>query len=146
MIGMDGLAVKRLTANDCAFKDPKSKSHQIGFNLPHKSFKKMFHDLITDDSTQVVVQNFVVKWFDSDGQEIVELLQAVKFYHSKRELRMVDLNNAILKEMFDVGSLLLFMRDGIDISVTIFHAGSENNLAEIHGADLIAKIPNRKSS
>ena len=59
---------------------------------------------------------------------------------------MVDLNNAILKEMFDVGSLLLFMRDGIDISVTIFQAGSENNLAEIHGADLIAKIPNRKSS
>ena len=146
VISLEEFAIKRLTRNDCAFKDPTSKSHQIGFNLPLKSFRGMFIDLITDDSVRVVIQNFVVKWFDNVEQEIVELMHAIKFYHSKGELRMVDMNHAILKETFEIGSLLLFKRNGIDITVTIYPPGSEDKLAESHGIDLIAKLPNRKSS
>ena len=78
MIGVEGFAIKRLTRNDCAFKDPNSKSHQIGFNLPRKSFKDMFNDLITDERVRVVIQNFVVQWFDNAEQEIVELMHAIK--------------------------------------------------------------------
>ena len=59
---------------------------------------------------------------------------------------MVDLNHAILKEEFEIGSLLLFKRNGIDITVTIFPPDSENKLGESHGTDLITKLPNRKSS
>ena len=146
MISVEEFAIKRLTRNDCAFNDPTSKSHQIGFNLPLKSFREMFNDLITDESVRVVIQNFVVKWFDNAEQEIIELMHAIKFYHSKGELRIVDLNHAILKETFEIGSLLLFKRNGIDISVTIYPPGSEDKVAEIHGIDLIAKLPNRKSS
>jgi len=146
VISVEQFAIKRLTRNDCAFKDPTSRSHQIGFNLPRKSFGEMFNDLITDESIRVVIQNFVVKWFDNVEQEIIELMHAIKFYHSKGELRIVDLNHAILKETFEIGSLLLFKRNGIDISVTIYPPGSEYKVAEIHGIDLIAKLPNRKSS
>jgi hypothetical protein len=146
VIRLEGFAIKRLTRNDCAFKDPDSKSHQIGFNLPRQSFGEIFQDLITDESVRVVKQNFVVKWFDSAEQEIAELIHAIKFYHSKGELRMVDLNHAILKETFEIESLLLFKRNGIDITVTIYPPGSEVKLAESHGIDLIAKLPNRKSS
>ena len=146
MVSVEGVAIKRLTRNDCAFKYPNSKSHQIGFNLPLKSFKEMFNDLVTDESVRVVIQNFVVKWFDKAEQEIVELMHAIKFYHSKGELRMVDLNHVILKETFDLGSLLLFKRNGIDITITIYPPGSEDELSEGHGFDLIAKLPNRKSS
>ena len=146
MIGVEEFAIKRLTRNDCAFKEPTSKSHQIGFNLPRKSFREMFKDLIIDESVRVVMQNFVVKWFDDAEQEILELMHAIKFYHSKGELRMVDLNHAILKEEFEIGSLLLFKRNEIDITVTIFPPDSENKLAESHGTDLITKLPSRKSS
>ena len=146
MISVEEFAIKRLTRNDCAFKDPTSKSHQIGFNLPRNSFRDMFNDLITDESVRVVTQNFVVKWFDNAEQEIVELMHAIKFYHSKGELRMVDLNHAILKETFEVGSLLLFKRNGIDITVTIYPPGSEDKLAESHGIDFITQLPNRKPS
>lgn len=146
MISVEDYAIKRLTRNDCAFKDPTTKSHQIGFNLPRKSFTEMFKDLIMDESVRVVMQNFVVKWFDDAEQEIVELMHAIKFYHSKGELRMVDLNHAILKEIFEIGTLLLFKRSGIDITVTIYPPGYENKVAESHGIDLIAKLPNRKSS
>jgi len=106
----------------------------------------MFQDLITDGNVRVVIHNFVVKWFDKSEQEIIELMHAIKFYHSKGELRMVDLNHAILKETFEIGSLLLFKRNGIDIAVTIFPPGSEEELALRHGNDLIEKLPNRKSS
>ena len=146
VIDLETIAIKRLTRNDCAFKDPKSKSHQIGFNLPLRSFKEMFQDLATDESVRVVIRNFVVKWYDSAEREIVQLMHAIKFYHSKGELRMVDLNHAILKEEFEIGSLLLFKRNEIDITVTIFPPDSENKLAESHGTDLITKLPNRKSS
>ena len=146
MISVEDYAIKRLTRNDCAFKDPTTKSHQIGFNLPRKSFTEMFKDLIMDESVRVVMQNFVVKWFDDAEQEIVELMHAIKFYHSKGELRMVDLNHAILKEIFEIGTLLLFKRSGIDITVTIYPPGYENKVAESHGIDLIAKLPNRISS
>lgn len=146
MIGVEEFAIKRLTRNDCAFKAPDSKSHQIGFNLPRRSFKEIFQDLITDESVRVAMQNFVVKWFDNAEQEIAELMHAIKFYHSKGELRMVDLNHAILKETFEIGSLLLFKRNGIDLTVTIYPPGSEDKLADSHGIDLIAKLPNRKSS
>ena len=83
MIDLETIAIKRLTRNDCAFKDPKSKSHQIGFNLPLRSFKEMFQDLATDESVRVVIRNFVVKWYDSAEREIVQLMHAIKFYHSK---------------------------------------------------------------
>lgn len=106
----------------------------------------MFEDLIIDKSVRVVIQNFIVKWFDVAEQEIAELMHAIKFYHSKGELRIVDLNHAILKETFEIGSLLLFKRNGIDITVTIYPPGSEDNVAESHGIDLIAQLPNRKSS
>ena len=67
-----------------------------------KFIQRMFQDLATDESVRVVIQNFVVKWYDSAEREIVQLMHAIKFYHSKGELRMVDLNHAILKEEFEI--------------------------------------------
>jgi hypothetical protein len=143
---MQNIAIKRLTMNDCAFKNPKSKSHQIGFNLPRRAFESMFNDLVTDESERVIAQNFVVKWFDMDNELIVEIMQAIKFYHSKGELRMVDLNHDGLKEIFNVGTLLLFRRFGIDIQVTVYPPNSEEIITNQYGIDLISKIPTRKSS
>ena len=81
-----------------------------------------------------------------DNELIVEIMQAIKFYHSKGELRMVDLNHEGLKEIFNVGTLLLFRRFGIDIQVTVYPPNSEEIITNQYGIYLISKIPTRKSS
>jgi hypothetical protein len=106
----------------------------------------MFNDLVTDESERVIAQNFVVKWFDLDNKLIAEIMQAIKFYHSKGELRIVDLNHEGLKEIFNVGTLLVFRRFRIDIQVTVYPPNSEEIITSQYGIDLISKIPTRKSS
>jgi len=135
------VAVKRLTVNDCAFKNPQSRSHQIGVNLPKKAFGEMFQDMITNVSERVVQQNFVICWLNSNGEEICQSMHSMKFYHSKKELRLVDLRIYELLDHLEPGSLIVFSRDEIDLMAQIFPPGSENLVGSMYGNDVINAIP-----
>lgn len=135
------VAVKRLTQNDCAFKDPQSRSHQIGVNLPKKAFGEMFQDMITNVSERVVQQNFVICWLNSNGEEICQSMHSMKFYHSKKELRLVDLRIYELLDHLEPGSLIVFSRDEIDLTAQIFPPESENLVGSMYGNDVINAIP-----
>ena len=138
---MNIVAVKRLTQNDCAFKNPQSRSHQIGVNLPRKAFGEMFEDMITNESERVVQQNFVICWLNPNGEEICQSIHSLKFYHSKKELRLVDLRVFELLDYLEPGSLVVFSRDEIDLTARIFPPGSENLVGSMYGNDVIAAIP-----
>jgi hypothetical protein len=135
------VAVKRLTRNDCAFKDPQSSSHQIGVNFPKKAFGEMFEDMITNDSEKVVQQNFVVSWLKPSGEEICQSMHSMKFYHSKKELRLVDLRVFELLDYLEPGSLLVFSRENIDLTARIYPPRSENLVGSIYGNDVLTTIP-----
>jgi len=65
----------------------------------------------------------------------------MKFYHSKKELRLVDLRIYELLDHLEPGSLIVFSRDEIDLMAQIFPPGSENLVGSMYGNDVINAIP-----
>jgi len=137
------LSIKKLTKNDCSFKDPTSRSHQMGINLPIKSFKPMFVNLIIDFSEKVINRNYSIKWYDYTGGVIQESIHCIKYYHSKNELRLVDMSHPEIKERFEINSLLIFQKRESNIEVTILPPDSEHLVSLFGRSDLLKLIPNR---
>ena len=65
----------------------------------------------------------------------------MKFYHSKKELRLVDLRVYELLDYLEPGGLVVFSRDGIDLTAQIFPPGSENLIGSTYGNDVLTTIP-----
>lgn len=101
----------------------------------------MFRDMIANESERIVQQNFVILWLNPDGEDICQSIHSIKFYHSKKELRMVDLRVFELLDYLEPGGLLVFSRDHIDLTVRIYPPGSENYLGATYGNDILKEIP-----
>ena len=137
------LSLKRLTRNDVSWLEPNARSHQCAINLPIKSFGEMFQDIIRlgEGVHRVAV---VAHWYRSDGTKLFHGTSNVAYYHSKREVRLLEVPRedglrGVLKE----GHLLLFKRQGNSLHITHAPPGNEHLVTQLGRRDLVDRLPRR---
>lgn len=127
-------AVKRLTRNDVSWIYPQSKSHQAGINLPLGSFKAMFLHLIKDLEANAPRHDFEVKWFTRSGEFLADGASQVVRYHSKNELRLVNIPKSRLAQYLEEGHYLFIRRDSDRLHITIFDVDPSHLILEVERA------------
>ena len=127
-------AIKRLTRNDVSWISPQSKSHQAGINLPLRSFKTMFTQLIQYQDETAPRKTFEIKWFTADGIIIADNKSQVVRYHSKNELRLVNIPKNRLAQYLQEGHYLFIRRDSNLLHITIFDVDPSHLILEVERA------------
>ena len=126
-------SVKKLTRNDVSWMSPNSKSHQAGINLPLKSFRTMFSYLIEDESENAPREELVTKWFTEEGEIIAEKSCGVVRYHSKNELRLVNIPTRLLAQHLEEGLFLLIRKIESTLHITVLGFNPIHLLSEFEG-------------
>jgi hypothetical protein len=139
------LGVKRLTTNDVSWFHPQSKSHQSGVNLPLKSFKDMFAELILRrNEERPPREQFVVAWYSEEGELICDSECDVVYYPSKNELRLLHIPKQKVAQFIEDGVHLLIRRDvDAHLTVTCLPSSAEHLLSELGMITLLDKLPSR---
>jgi hypothetical protein len=127
-------AIKRLTRNDVSWILPQSKSHQAGINLPLRSFKTMFTQLIQNKDETAPRKTFDIKWFSADGVLLAENKSQVVRYHSKNELRLVNIPKNRLAQYLQEPNYLFLRRDSNILHITIFDVDPSHLILEVERA------------
>ena len=134
------LALKRLTRNDISWLEPGAKSHQCAINLPTKSFTMMFQDLLKQEGT-VLRREFMVHWYRCDGTKLLNRGSEVAYYHSKSELRLLNVPRDEVPSILKLNHILLFRREGGNLHVTNLGIGGSHLAGEFGYSKLVQKLP-----
>lgn len=139
-MGQQPIAIKRLTRNDVSWLQPKAKSHQCAINLPTKSFSEMFKDVISKEGN-ILREQYMVHWYQTDGTKIIHSPSEVAYYHSKSELRLLQIPREKMDEILKEKHLLIFRREGRSIHITHLEANCEHLISELGRHDLVDILP-----
>jgi hypothetical protein len=124
-------AIKKLTRNDVSWISPGSKSHQAGINLPLRSFRSMFISLIQNEEVNAPRQAFQTVWYTSHGELIVESLCQVVRYHSKNELRLVNIPKNNLAQHLEEEHYLFIRRDMDFLHISVLEFDPSHLMKEL---------------
>lgn len=139
-MGQLPIALKRLTRNDVSWLQPKAKSHQCAINLPTKSFNPMFQDLLNQEGN-VLRDKFMVHWYQTDGTKLTHSESEIAYYHSKAELRLLQVPRTNMEDVLKELHLLLFRREGRSLHITHLEPNCEHLVSELGRHDLVDILP-----
>lgn len=139
-MGQLPIALKRLTRNDVSWLEPKAKSHQCAINLPTKSFTTMFQDILKQDGN-ILREKFMVHWYLTNGTKLIHSEAEIVYYHSKSELRLLNVPRNNIQIILKEHHLLLFRREGRSLHITHLTPNSEHVVSELGRHDLVDILP-----
>ena len=94
----------------------------------------MFTQLIQNQDENAPRHTFEVKWFTKCGQLVADGRSQVVRYHSKNELRLVNIPKNRLAQHLEEGHYLFIRRDSDILHITIFDVDPSHLILEVERA------------
>lgn len=100
----------------------------------------MFDDLLKKEGN-VLKEQYMVHWYQTDGTKIIHGASEVAYYHSKSELRLLQIPRTNMNDILKQNHLLIFRREGRSLHITHLEANCEHLISELGRHDLVDILP-----